>query len=187
MDVLGYHIPQLALNGTLSVVAAVVVVTVKALVERRLRARRSQAPVESVPEFATAVAAPPAIDTLAHERAAALDALYRLALSCEQSIKEISVPHSDEVTDACGAFLAQLRRRRLWMSAGLADRADEFTSACTDLIAALERAEREGGVDTKAQERLRAQLEALASGIAALRRRLEAEFRASSGLFSTAH
>lgn len=152
MDVYGHHIPLLVESGAVSLFIAVAVVAAKALTVDRLHAT-TIVPEGTPPEAAPASANP----SLAQARVMILDALYRASLSCEDALRAPAADTSD-ISDACGAFAAALRRRRPWLPPSLAERADEFVRTAQS-------------VDT----------ESLLRAISTLRRGLEIEFRSVSG------
>lgn len=152
MNFYGHHIPLPVESGAISLFVTVAVIAAKALMMHRR-------PTTIVPDdvAATPEAAPASVNqSLAQARVMILDGLYRASLSCEDALRAPTADTS-EVSDACGSFAAALRRRRPWLPASLAERADEFARAAQN-------------VDT----------EALLRAIATLRRGLENEFRSAS-------
>lgn len=166
MDILGYHVPLVAFNGAVSLIIAIAVVGAKALTERKRVDGTTPSEPSTVPAAVPIVSQ--AINGLAVQRAAILDSLYRGSLACESAMNAVSAGSADDVADACGSFVNNLKRRAPWLSQSMSERADELAAGFEKAISSLSKGER-------------FDLDGLRSGVSTLRRQLEAEFRTSSG------
>jgi hypothetical protein len=188
VELFGLQVPDLALNASVSAIAAAIVVLAWRAAERFLQSRRpADAPAMVEPAI---VAAPQVVATpLAQQRAAVLGELHAVTASCEESLRKKLAENPDsfrdgEIAFACKRALSSLRRKRPWLTPATAQRVDEVSTSYDELATLLQLHNNgDQSEDPKQRQRIDGSIDGVVKGISLLRERLESEFRASSGLF----
>jgi hypothetical protein len=177
----------LVFNIAISAFAALVIVAAWRVIEAFLRRRKPAEATVAAVEHKVVAAPQVAATPLVQQRATILDSLHSNVVSCEASLQAQALDqgalNDDDVALACDAMLANLRRKRPWLSPSTAEQIDQVSAFRDELIAAVQTDGSTRNDDTKKRQRISAAIEQMQKAVSTLRAHLESEFRASSGLF----